>query len=58
MNSTSFKSGNPIADAILNDKAAIAALLERAGVPANARAEQLSLEDFAAIAEELTEGKA
>ncbi len=40
------------------DKAAIAALLERAGVPANARAEQLSLEDFAAIAEELTEGKA
>lgn len=37
------------------DKAATAALLERAGIPANARAEQLQLDDFAAIANQLTE---
>ena len=37
------------------DKAAVAALLERADIPANARAEQLKLADFAAIAAALTE---
>lgn len=37
------------------DKAAVAALLERADIPANARAEQLQLADFAAIAAALTE---
>lgn len=37
------------------EKTAVAALLEKAGVPANARAEKLSLDDFAAIANCLSE---
>ncbi len=37
------------------DKASVAALLEKAGVPANARAEKLSLDDFAALASCMSE---
>ena len=40
------------------DKAKASFILEKAGVAANARAEQLSLEDFAAIADQLNGGKA
>ena len=40
------------------DKAKASLILEKAGVAANARAEQLSLEDFAAIANQLNGGKA
>lgn len=39
------------------DKAHVAALLEDAGVPQSARAERLGMADFAAIANQLTEGK-
>ena len=39
------------------DKAAVADLLTRAGVPQNARAEQLTLDDFASIANQLTGGQ-
>ena len=39
------------------DKAKVSIMLENAGVAANARAEQLSLEDFAAIANQLNGGK-
>ncbi len=38
------------------DKAAVSELLSRAEIPANARAEKLSLDDFAAIANELAGG--
>ncbi len=38
------------------DKAAVSELLDRAEIPANARAEKLSLDDFAAIANELAGG--
>ena len=38
------------------DKAAVSELLSRARIPANARAEKLSLDDFAAIANELAGG--
>ena len=38
------------------DKAAVSELLDRARIPANARAEKLSLDDFAAIANELAGG--
>ena len=40
------------------DKAKASLILEKAGVAANARAEQLSLEDFAAIANQINGGKA
>ena len=39
------------------DKAAVTDLLTRAGVPQNARAEQLTLDDFASIANQLTGGQ-
>ena len=39
------------------DKAKASLILEKAGVAANARAEQLSLEDFAAIANQINGGK-
>ena len=39
------------------DKAAVTDLLARAGVPQNARAEQLTLDDFASIANQLTGGQ-
>ena len=44
---------NSLSSGLGLDKAAVLDLLEKAGVPANARAEKLSLENFAAIADNL-----
>ena len=48
---------NSLSAGLGTDKASVNALLERSGIPANARAEQLSLNDFAAIAAALQEAR-
>lgn len=47
---------NSLCSGLGMNKAAVTKLLDEAGVPANARAEQLSLDDFAAIANQINGG--
>ncbi len=47
---------NSLCSGLGMNKAAVTRMLEEAGVPANARAEQLSLDDFAAIANQINGG--